>query len=252
MIDFRDRLAHLKYRQACKLLGAQAPRLIREGGRLEIDLVSQVQLDRESLTLSWNSLKVQIRQDDGKPGRLAFSCSGCRSACIHAGAAFSLVLEEKLALGLAAAPKERMPAETMSEKELVEQALRERQERARKEKMRIASTDPARLWTDYLVTSSASGKTYRVALRGTEPGASYCACPDFKINTLGTCKHILRVLEKMEKRFHRRHWKPFVHEESTLYLRYGTRMERRDAGPGGRDRQGSHHLSRLAQVPMGP
>ena len=225
MIDFRDRLAHLNYRQACKLLGPQAPKLIHEGGRLEIDLVSQVQLGPENLILRWQGFQAQIRQEDEKPDRLAFSCNRCQSLCVHVGAVFSLVLEEKLALGLAVAPKERVPAESLSEKELVEEAMMERREKARKEKMRITSSNPAKLWTDYLVTSSASGKTYRVALRGTEPGSSYCACPDFKINTLGTCKHILRVVDKMKLRFHRRFWKPFVHTEPTLYLRYGVNLE---------------------------
>ena len=67
--------------------------------------------------------------------------------------------------------------------------------------MRIKSTDPKRLWTDYLVTSSESGKTYRVALRGIGLGESFCSCPDFRKNTLGTCKHILQTLTKVRRRF---------------------------------------------------
>ena len=43
--------------------------------------------------------------------------------------------------------------------------------------------------------------TYRVALRGWERGESYCSCPDFRKNTLGTCKHILHVLEKVPRSF---------------------------------------------------
>ncbi|HEV3120233.1 MAG TPA: DEAD/DEAH box helicase, partial [Gemmataceae bacterium] len=50
-------------------------------------------------------------------------------------------------------------------------------------------------------TNRTSGKTYRVALRGLEPGVSYCSCPDFRTNTLGTCKHILHVLKKVKRRF---------------------------------------------------
>jgi hypothetical protein len=59
--------------------------------------------------------------------------------CEHAGAAFSLILEEKLALGLADAPPERVPVESLSEEALVAQALAEREERARTEKMRLTS-----------------------------------------------------------------------------------------------------------------
>jgi superfamily II DNA or RNA helicase len=67
--------------------------------------------------------------------------------------------------------------------------------------MTLVSSDPKRIWTDYSVTSAASGKTYRVALRGWQRGESYCTCPDFRKNTLGTCKHILYALGRARKRF---------------------------------------------------
>ena len=102
---------------------------------------------------------------------------GLRNNCRHIGAAVSLVLEEKTALGLAAPPDENLPMELLSESELVEHALRERQERAKNEKFRISSADAAKPWTDYTVASALSGKTYRVALRGEERGQSFCSCP---------------------------------------------------------------------------
>ena len=58
-------------------------------------------------------------------------------------------------------------------------ALAEREERAGTEKMRLTSLAPQEMWTDYTVTNAASGKSYRVALRGWRPGESYCSCPDF-------------------------------------------------------------------------
>lgn len=227
MIGLRDRLAHLNYRQACKLLGPKGPKLIREGGRMDIDPASQVDLGLDTLTLKLNGLKAHIRLDDRKPGHLAFDCSQCRGVCEHVGAAFSLVLEEKLSLGLATAPEEKPSGESLSvsEQDLIEKALEERRERVRKEKMRIAPSEPGKLWTDYVVTNPASGKTYRVALRGELPGESYCGCPDFRINTLGTCKHILAVLERMRRRIPHGHWKPYVHRKVTVFLNYGERVE---------------------------
>ena len=56
----------------------------------------------------------------------------------------------------------------------------EGEERARLEKMRLTSVDPEAIWTDYTLTNVASGKSYRVALRGWLPGESYCSCPDFR------------------------------------------------------------------------
>ena len=33
-------------------------------------------------------------------------------------------------------------------------------------------------------------RTYRVSIRGSRPGDNHCTCPDFSVNTLGTCKHV--------------------------------------------------------------
>ena len=130
--------------------------------------------------------------------RLHWNCTACQWPCEHAGAAFSLLLEEKTALGLAAPPPERIPVESLGEEELIRRALAEREERSRKEKFKLQSQDPQKPWTDYTITSAASGKTYRVALRGRERGISYCSCPDFRTNTLGTCKHIMYALRRVE------------------------------------------------------
>jgi glycosyltransferase involved in cell wall biosynthesis len=61
-----------------------------------------------------------------RPKRLKYSCSLCPSLCEHVGAAFSLVLEEKLSLGLSAPPPERRPVESLSDRALINQAIEER------------------------------------------------------------------------------------------------------------------------------
>ena len=77
-------------------------------------------------------------------------------------------------------------------------------------------------WQDYVVTSKPSGKTYRVALRGSEPGDSYCTCPDYRSNTLGTCKHILHALPKIRRRFEPAAFKKKPKQkETSVYLKYG-------------------------------
>ncbi|MEZ6090125.1 MAG: DEAD/DEAH box helicase [Pirellulaceae bacterium] len=67
--------------------------------------------------------------------------------------------------------------------------------------MTLRSLDPKTPWSDYTITSKHSGKTYRLSLRGLEPGESYCSCPDFRTNHLGTCKHILHAQRKIKKKF---------------------------------------------------
>jgi superfamily II DNA or RNA helicase len=228
MINLKDKLSHLTYRQACKLLGPQGEKLITQGGKYDIDLSEQVVLQRDLFQLNLGEAVVKIYLDSAKNQRLNFQCSACTTACHHLGAAVSLILEEKLALGLAAPPPERTPIESLSDEELVSQAISERAERAKTQKMRLKSFNPKELWTDYTVTNSASGKTYRVALRGWERGESYCTCPDFRKNTLGTCKHILHVLDKVKDRFNKTvRETPCQTKEMAVYLRYGRELELR-------------------------
>ena len=223
-----DRLSRLTYAQACKLLGEEGKRLIREGGQYDIDIDEQVRLDGDGIRLRLPECIVTIVLTVEATQRLRWDCTACSSACEHVGAALSLILEEKTALGLAAAPAERRPAEGLSEEELVGQALEERIDRAQEERMRVTSSDPRQLWTDYTVTSSLSGKTYRVALRGWERYESYCSCPDFRKNTLGTCKHILNALAKVKRRFPASiHRQPHKALGIAVHLAYGEELELR-------------------------
>ncbi|MCG8653420.1 MAG: DEAD/DEAH box helicase, partial [Pirellulales bacterium] len=99
----------------------------------------------------------------------------------------------------------------------------EREKRAAEETMRVKSMDPSTVWADYVVTSHNTGKSYRVALRGAEPHQSYCSCPDFRTNGLGTCKHILHVAAKVKKRFGMEALsKPYRRKRVSLRLHYGT------------------------------
>ena len=223
-----DKLSRLTYTQAARLLGPDAIRLLTEGGGRDIDIDEQVDLGQHAFRLAIGDSAVTLSLDPATRGRLRWQCDTCDVPCTHAGAAFSLILEEKTALGLAAPPPEREPIERLDDETLAAQALAEREERARTERMRMVSTDPSSLWTDYTVTNAASGKSYRVALRGWERGDSYCACPDFRKNTLGTCKHILHALAKVRRRF-----PPEVRDEPyrrrgiSVHLRYGETLELR-------------------------
>jgi len=228
MINLKDKLSHLTYRQACKLLGPQGDKLIRSGGKYGIDITDQVTLTRDLFSLSLDGAVVTIRLDPEKNQRLNFQCNTCTRACEHLGAAFSLILEEKLSLGLAAPPPERVPIESLTDDELVTQAIEERAERARKEKIRVKSFNSKELWTDYAVTNASSGRTYRVALRGWERGESYCTCPDFRKNTLGTCKHILHVIDKVKSRFNKAlRETPYEISNICIYLRHSKDLELR-------------------------
>jgi superfamily II DNA or RNA helicase len=230
-LSLRDRLSHLTFIDACKLLGPEGKQLIQQNAnRWVFDPEQDVYLTGDLFRLRFPAergdieptvvtitLMADVRQ------RLHWNCTKCLSVCEHLGAAFSLILEEKTALGLAAEPPDpRAPVESLTEEELVERALADRAERAKTEKMRVDAVDQTRPWTDYFVTSKVSGKSYRVSLRGLEIGESYCSCPDFRKNTLGVCKHILKVIAKVKRRFTSQQLaKPYRRKRLGLHLRYG-------------------------------
>jgi hypothetical protein len=224
-LTLHDKLSRLTFDQACRLIGEDGKRLITAGGKYDIDLARQVRLNNQRFELRFfdqQATVVRVWLEDGAQQRLRWECSHGNMPCEEVGAAFSVILEHKMDLGLAEPPEEELPLECLTEEQLIRRALRERKERARKERMTVRSTDPSRPWTDYTVTSEESGKTYHVTLRGEGRGASSCSCPDFRCNTLGTCKHILHAMEKVKRRFsaaQRR--KPYRIDQLLLHLQYG-------------------------------
>lgn len=89
MITLKDRLSHLSYRQACRYLGDDGERLIRQGGRFEIDVTEQVSMNNDVFRLDLGSATVEIALHPDRTDKLFFQCSACRMACEHLGAAFS-------------------------------------------------------------------------------------------------------------------------------------------------------------------
>lgn len=55
-------------------------------------------------------------------------------------------------------------------------------------------------FSEFRVSNPGSNSTYYVAIRGSQPGDNFCACPDFATNELGTCKHVEFTLARLEKK----------------------------------------------------
>lgn len=208
-LTLKDKLSRLTLVQAQKLLGPNGAQLLAKGGTIEIDPAAQVLFTDERLQVMFPDPRdmrapsvVTVSLDSAHRDRLRIACTHSgEQALLRQAATLSLILEEKTVLGLAAAPEEGTPWELLPESELESRALAERAKRAAEEAMKVKSTAPATPWADYIVTSALSGKTYRVALRGLERGESYCSCPDFRKNLLGTCKHVLKVQAWVQKKF---------------------------------------------------
>lgn len=254
---FSQRLAALTFREARDILGPHGAHLLREcevpdDFNLQTDIhidehVFQLMLReydffdedrrREEIVVSIADppalpriISPEKKTSGMRKGFLPLSChcSHCSTpersgtGCPHIATALLLILEEKTLLGLTEPPDLETPMELLSEEELVRRALFERRQRAETEPFQLETCDESVPWTDYRVLSGISGRTYRVALRGEERGLSYCDCPDFRCNTLGTCKHIEFALRIIRERFTRRQrHKPYRNDAIFIHVLYG-------------------------------
>ncbi|OYW13121.1 MAG: helicase, partial [Planctomycetales bacterium 12-60-4] len=202
----RDRLSKLTHAQAVKLLGSDGQRLLHEGGQYDILIDEHVFLGDDLLRVSFPQEVIQTRR--GAQPTVA-------------------------TITLMAAARDRLHLHcTQCERASSHHAAAERRERARTEPMKVKAITQDVLWSDYIVTNSVSGKSYRVALRGRATGASYCSCPDFRSNTLGTCKHVMHVIDKLQKKYPAAEWdRQFVPEQMAVHLEYGRELQLRWQGP---------------------
>lgn len=78
--------------------------------------------------------------------------------------------------------------------------LAKRRLRAREERHRITNLDPAHPVFSNFDVQSPSGMTYRAEIRDVASRQFSCACTDFRINGLGSCKHIEAILLQLSRR----------------------------------------------------
>ena len=83
------------------------------------------------------------------------------------------------------------------------------------------------IFSEFIVTNPTTERSYRVAIRSERLGDNFCSCPDFSVNTLGTCKHVEWTLERLrKKRGGRRDLSEgFSPPFSEVFLRYGIRRQ---------------------------
>jgi superfamily II DNA or RNA helicase len=102
-----------------------------------------------------------------------------------------------------------------------------RRQFAQKQNFRLKNIGDEPIFSEFIVMNPQTKGEYRVAIRGQRLGDNFCSCPDFAVNTLGTCKHIEYTLAKLQRR--RRGKKAlaegFQPPYSEIYLRYGAKRE---------------------------
>jgi hypothetical protein len=79
--------------------------------------------------------------------------------------------------------------------------LAKRKLRAREERHRITNLEPEHPIFSNFEVRSQSGMTYRAEIRDVASKQFSCTCPDFRINGLGTCKHIEAILLQLSRRY---------------------------------------------------
>ena len=102
-----------------------------------------------------------------------------------------------------------------------------RRQFAQKQNFRLKNTGDEPVFSEFIVTNPQTKGEYRVAIRGQRIGDNYCSCPDFEVNTLGTCKHIEFTLAKLQRKRGGRKalTEGFQPAYSEIYLRYGAKRE---------------------------
>jgi len=98
-----------------------------------------------------------------------------------------------------------------------------RRQFAREHHLCIENVGPHPVFSEYAVTNPVTKKSYRVVIRGDGLGMNFCSCPDYAVNTLGTCKHIEASLHRLRRRQAKvlRHGYQPVFSE--VYVAYGAR-----------------------------
>ncbi|GEM_PF-6843601 len=123
-----DKLSRLSYRDTVKLLGIDGTKLLRTGDKWTFQIAEDVYLGEDLFRLKFPPegdgngesaapVVVTITLMAESRDRLHWNCTSCDTLCEHVGAAFSLILDEKMALGLAAPPTERVPIESLGEEQ---------------------------------------------------------------------------------------------------------------------------------------
>ena len=126
----------------------------------------------------------------------------------------------------------RKPAKTSRTRKPENMTLEEwqialRREYGQSQEFKVKNLDDDPIFSDFEVLNPKTTKRYRVSIRGNTLGVNYCSCPDFAVNTLGTCKHIEWLLSKLAcKRGGKKAFLDGYHPPySEVFLEYGLQRQ---------------------------
>ena len=85
----------------------------------------------------------------------------------------------------------------------------------------VRNLGPDPVFSEFAVRNPATKKAYRVVIRGETPGVNFCSCPDYAVNTLGTCKHIEATLRRVRRGHSKQLRNGYQPPFPEVYVRYG-------------------------------
>jgi superfamily II DNA or RNA helicase len=110
------------------------------------------------------------------------------------------------------------------QQELLQEQIARRRKRGQEELTRIVNRGRHPVYSTFEV-ASISERAYTVQIRSLTERLNTCTCPDYRTNTVGTCKHIEGVLANLAKEFAGQ-WDEFVAQAPPITQMYVHHAER--------------------------
>jgi superfamily II DNA or RNA helicase len=113
---------------------------------------------------------------------------------------------------------------TGQEIDMLQEQIKRRRRRGLEDLARIVNQGRHPVYSTFEVTST-SERAYTVQIRSLTERLNTCTCPDYRTNTIGTCKHIEGVLVNLGKEFADR-WEEFIAQAPPIAQMYVHHAER--------------------------
>jgi len=114
--------------------------------------------------------------------------------------------------------------QTQQQIDMLQEQIERRRKRGRQDLAKIVNQGQHPVYSTFEVTST-SERVYTVQIRSLTERLNTCTCPDYRTNTIGTCKHIEGVLANLEEEFADR-WEEFIGQALPIAQLYVHHAER--------------------------
>jgi len=114
--------------------------------------------------------------------------------------------------------------QTKQQTDMLQEQIERRRKRGKEDLAKIVNQGQHPVYSTFEVTST-SERVYTVQVRSLTERLNTCTCPDYRTNTIGTCKHIEGVLVNLKKEFADQ-WDKFIAQAPPITQMYVHHAER--------------------------